>query len=92
VIQIQTWNDYGEGTVIEPTLERGYESLEYAQDKRRQWEPDFPFNRSDLRIPFELYKIMSDGTATQEQKAQVAAIYGLIFSGNAEAMRHIFGD
>jgi hypothetical protein len=92
VIQIQTWNDYGEGTVVEPTLERGYESLEYAQDKRRQWEPDFPFNHSDLRIPFELYKTISDVTATQEQKAQVFVIYDLIFSGNVEAMRGIFGD
>ena len=87
VIQIQTWNDYGEGTIIEPTIERGYGSLEFTQDKRLQWEPDFPFNYSDLRVPIELYKIVVNENATEEQKDQVASIYDLIFAGDAEEFR-----
>ena len=27
VVQLATWNDYGEGTMLEPTVERGYASL-----------------------------------------------------------------
>ena len=27
MVQLATWNDYGEGTMVEPTLERGYASL-----------------------------------------------------------------
>ena len=30
-VQIITWNDYGEGTIIEPTLEFGYSRLEQLQ-------------------------------------------------------------
>jgi hypothetical protein len=87
VIQIQTWSDYGEGTIVEPTIERGYGSLELTQDKRLEREPDFPFNYSDLRIPIELYKIVADEKATAEQKNRVAAIYDMIFAGNAEGFR-----
>lgn len=32
-IQIATWNDYGEGTMIEPTREFGYSFLTYLQQK-----------------------------------------------------------
>ena len=30
-VQISTWNDYGEGTIIEPTTEFGYQYLEIVQ-------------------------------------------------------------
>jgi hypothetical protein len=86
VIQIQTWNDYGEGTIIEPTIERGYKCLEFIQDKRMEWEPDFPFNYSDLRVPIELFKILA-ARATEEQKNQVADMYDFIFTGNALGLR-----
>jgi hypothetical protein len=88
VIQIQTWNDYGEGTIIEPTIERGYADLEFIQDKRAEWEPDFPFGYGDLRIPIELYKILADEKAIDAQKRQVAAIYDLIFAGDAQGLRN----
>jgi hypothetical protein len=87
IIQIQTWNDYGEGTIVEPTIERGYANLEFVQDRHLHWEPDFQFNYSDLRIPIELYKIVAKANATDEQKRQVAAIYNLIFAGDAAEFR-----
>lgn len=55
IIQIATWNDYGEGTIIEPTEERGYTSLEYLQDKQKEWNPDFPYDYDDLREPLEQF-------------------------------------
>ena len=87
VIQIQTWNDYGEGTIIEPTIERGYAILEFLQDKRVERDPNFPFNYGDLRIPIELFKIMADEGTSADKKRQVGAIYDLIFAGNAEGTR-----
>ena len=58
IIQISTWNDWGEGTVIEPSVEFGYRDLEVVQRLRRQFiEPEFPCEREDLRIPFRLYKL-----------------------------------
>jgi len=87
IIQIQTWNDYGEGTIVEPTIERGYVNLEFIQDKRAERDPDFPFGYGDLRIPIELYKILVNKNATDEQKKQVAAIYDLLFSGDAQGFK-----
>jgi len=87
IIQIQTWNDHGEGTVIEPTIERGYRSLEFFQDRRREWEPDFPFTHMDLRAPIELYRILIDEETTDERRAEIAAIYDMIFAGDAVGFR-----
>jgi hypothetical protein len=92
IIQIQTWNDYGEGTIIEPTIERGYTCLEFIQDKRTEWEADFMFNYSDLRIPIELYKITADEKASPERKEKIAAIYDLIFMGKTEEFRQALRD
>ena len=36
IIQLVTWNDYGEGTMIEPTEETGYQSLEIVQQYRTE--------------------------------------------------------
>jgi hypothetical protein len=87
VIQVTTWNDYGEGTIIEPTIERGYASLEYLQDARKQREPDFAFNYTDLRIPIELYRIVSGEDDAKKQ--QVEEIYTAIFSGDAATARNL---
>ena len=92
IIQIQTWNDHGEGTVVEPTIERGYGSLEFFQERRREWQPDFPFTHLDLRAPIELYRIMINEETTPEMRAQVAAIYDLIFAGDAEGFRQAMRD
>ena len=49
LIQISTWNDWGEGTVIEPSIEFGYRDLEVVQRLRRQYiEPGFPCHPEDL--------------------------------------------
>ena len=37
IIQLVTWNDYGEGTIIEPTAETGYQALEIVQQSARRW-------------------------------------------------------
>ena len=87
VIQIQTWNDYGEGTIIEPTIERGYKELEFTQEKRKERDPSFPFTPIDLRIPIELFKILSAENVTDQQKEQVAEIYNSIIAGDVDNLR-----
>jgi hypothetical protein len=53
IVQIATWNDYGEGTMIEPTCGLGYRLLEEVQ-RRLQ-----PAGRGpeDLRLPVQLYQL-----------------------------------
>ena len=57
-IQLVTWNDYGEGTMFEPTHEQGYRSLEIVQGARRKESGGkFPFAAEDLRLPARLYAL-----------------------------------
>jgi len=58
VVQVITWNDFGEGTCVEPTRERGYRDLETLQDARRRLAgPPPPFVPADLRLPLRLYRL-----------------------------------
>ena len=56
IIQIATWNDYGEGTGIEPTREFGTRYLAMIQQARRRLAgKDFPFKADDLELPGRIY-------------------------------------
>jgi hypothetical protein len=37
LVQVVTWTDFGEGTIVEPTREYGYRDLGMLQDFRRQY-------------------------------------------------------
>jgi hypothetical protein len=54
-IQIATWNDWGEGTQIEPSVEFGFRDLELVQSYRKQLTPGFPYTAEDLRLPYKLF-------------------------------------
>lgn len=52
LVQLVTWNDYGEGTMLEPTHEFGYSFLEIIQEaRRRELGENFPYSPEDLRLP-----------------------------------------
>lgn len=51
LIQIATWNDWGEGTMIEPSVEFGYRDLQEVQRQRRRLDPAFPPTTGDLELP-----------------------------------------
>ncbi len=72
MIQIATWNDYGEGTVIEPTHSRGLRDL---QALPRCGNP------AHLRLPLALLELRRRG-ASQARLDQAAL---LLFEGKAEA-------
>lgn len=55
VTQLATWNDWGEGTVIEPSVEFGYRDLETVQTLRRQYvDTKFAIRPEDIRLPRQL--------------------------------------
>ena len=66
VIQLVTWNDYGEGTTIEPTAEYGYQYLEIVQAIRESLDPFFIFLKEDLTLPLRMYdaRLRSGGLAS----------------------------
>ena len=63
VIQVVTWNDYGEGTMVEPTLETGYKYLEIIQKiKIESIDSKFPFKPEDLKLPIQIYNLRKQYT------------------------------
>jgi len=61
IIQIITWNDFGEGTVIEPNDVTGYRDLEYIQNWRKKIDESFYYNSDDLRLPLKIYNLRKNG-------------------------------
>ena len=68
IVQIATWNDWGEGTVIEPSVEYGYRDLEVIQSFRRKSNSSFAAVAADLKIPLQLLSARrrASGTARTE--------------------------
>ena len=58
IIQIATWNDWGEGTQVEPSKEYGYRDLEIIQSfVQANLKQLLKFQPSDLRYPKLLYDL-----------------------------------
>jgi hypothetical protein len=83
VIQIITWNDFGEGTTIEPALEYGYEYLEAIQDLRRQFiDTTFVFTGDDLEIPKQLYDLRKSYSTNVSALEILDSVFTLIITGD----------
>ncbi|MEM6749293.1 MAG: glycoside hydrolase family 71/99-like protein [Planctomycetota bacterium] len=74
VVQLVTWNDYGEGTMFEPTHEFGYLFLEILQDARRAeiGAEAMPFTHDDLRLPARLLELRKAGAVAQDKLDAIA--------------------
>jgi hypothetical protein len=77
LIQIATWNDYGEGTVIEPTRNNGYRYLEMVQ--QRKTAPKFRV--ADLRLPVMLYQLRKRSAGDAELSKDLNNAAALLFEG-----------
>jgi hypothetical protein len=60
-LQVATWNDWGEGTQIEPSVEFGYRDLETLQAERIKSNPGFRYRSDDLKLPAEIYSLRKKG-------------------------------
>lgn len=81
IIQLATWNDYGEGTTIEPTEEYGYKYLEMLQETRSSVDASFATTPDALRLPLQLLdarraNVGDEGANTQLDEAFTALISG----------------
>ncbi len=74
LVQVATWNDWGEGTQIEPSMEFGYRDLETTQRARRKIDPQFAFAPADLRLPMRLYELRKAGADPKTLDGAAAAL------------------
>lgn len=87
LIQIATWNDYGEGTMIEPTKEFAYRYLESLQRKFAA-NGKFTYTPWDLRLPIMLHQLRKHHANQREITAQLNHVSKLLFaSRTAEAKK-----
>lgn len=92
IVQIATWNDWGEGTVIEPSVEFGTRDLELLQRTRRRLTPGFTATKDHLAMPGRLLALRrsTDDAAGQARLDAAAALIGrLEMAAAADALRAI---
>jgi hypothetical protein len=89
VIQLITWNDYGESTSIEPTEEFGYQYLEMVQEARRATDPaGFRFAAKDLRLALRLFKLRQAYADDADANALLDRVFEAILGGDLDLARN----
>ncbi len=88
LIQIATWNDYGEGTIIEPTVKLGYRYLELLQRRVVEKRGEaFQFTARHLRLPVKLYQLRKQHKNDGKVMEMLNGVSELLFSSKcAEAI------
>ncbi|HWX21474.1 MAG TPA: glycoside hydrolase family 71/99-like protein [Candidatus Binatia bacterium] len=85
-VQIVTWNDFGEGTVVEPTREYGYRDLGIIQDFRRQHlDADFGYHTNDLVMANRLYTLRRQYGTNAAVSAELDQVFTNIINGHLNA-------
>jgi len=86
IIQIATWNDWGEGTQIEPSREYGYRDLELIAKLRQKTSDGFDLGSAEtLQLPLRLYKARRNASDTDIER--LSLISHQLASGQVEAAR-----
>ena len=86
LVQIATWNDFGEGTAIEPTREDGYRSLELVQEAVRAQRP-LPYAAADLDLPLMVYGLRARLAGDVQAMARLDAAVRRLVDGDAAGAR-----
>jgi len=85
IVQVVTWNDFGEGSMVEPTQEYGYRDLGIIQDCRRQYlESNFSRNTNDLTMALRFYSLRRQYSTNIVISAELDRIFTNIVSGRIE--------
>lgn len=90
-VQIVTWNDFGEGTIVEPTVEFGFRDLGVIQDQRRTFiDPSFAYTTNDLNLAFQIYSLRRANANNTAATAELNRAFTNVVEGRLEAVRTEF--
>jgi hypothetical protein len=93
LIQLVTWNDYGEGTMIEPTVETGYQYLEIVGETRESLDPaTFTFDADALRLPLRLYALRKANAGDDAIQARLDDAFAAIIAGDVATAESILAE
>jgi hypothetical protein len=93
MIQLITWNDYGEGTIIEPTAEFEYRYLEIVQEARQITSAGgFTYTAEDLRLPLKWYSARVKYAQYAEATTRLEEAFNAIVAGDLEAATEIMAS
>ncbi|MBN1641098.1 MAG: hypothetical protein JXA09_07670 [Anaerolineae bacterium] len=93
VIQLITWNDYGESTSIEPTEEFGYRYLEMVQETRREIDRSgFSYTADDLRLPLQLFELRNQYAQDADVQARLDGVFDAVLAGDLDTARAILAE
>jgi hypothetical protein len=85
IVQVVTWNGFGEGTAVEPTKEYGYRDLGLIQDLRRQHlNPNFSFHTNDLTLALRFYNLRLQSITNAVLATTLDHLFTNIVSGKIE--------
>ncbi|GHT33038.1 hypothetical protein FACS189434_06240 [Bacteroidia bacterium] len=85
IIQLATWNDYGEGTMIEPTREFGYSFLTTLQRELGVKN----LSEKDLALVFDFYNARIKNKDNVDAQAQLDRAFALIAALRIDEARKI---
>jgi hypothetical protein len=86
IAQIVTWNDFGEGTVVEPTRENGFRDLGIIQGFRREYlDKEFSCRTNDLPLALRFYTARKQSGTNSAVSTGLDRVFTNIIAGNLEA-------
>jgi hypothetical protein len=92
MIQLITWNDYGEGTNIEPTEEYGYKYLEALQETQEALGNDeFRYTPEDLPLAYQLFQLRKSH-ADAESQGKLDEAFELLLTGQTQAAENLMEE
>lgn len=83
-VQVATWNDWQEGTQIEPSREFMFRDLEATQSARRRLDPGFRFAPRDLDLPLRLFRLRQ---GRKVNPAELDAVASALSDGETQAAK-----
>ncbi len=90
ILQVATWNDYGEGTIVEPTREFGYQYLDEIQNTRRTYiDSTFNYQPEFLEMPLKIYELRQEYSNSSAVQNMLDDAFYHIVDGNIQDAQDI---